>query len=315
MASTIPSLAALVAQNDQNLDPAYVSDLLQGAPMVAALFSKPASNGTLHKYLKTTVAPTVAFRDVGAGRDHSTFTQVLVTATLKLLDASFHVDKAYADAHKDGVDRVMEQSGMEHLKQAFAATEKQLIYGTGALGDSTGFAGFVQNTAIDAVADAMVVNAGSAVADQTSSVYLLRTDDSNVALVAGQNAAGKMLDVGQRIEQFMPDADGKFYPAYASVIHAWLGLQYGSVYSIGRIANIGPSSNSLTDTLIATAIGKFPVDRQPNALVMSRRSLAQLRASRTATNGTGAPAPFPTEAFGVPIVCTDAVSDIEPVLA
>ena len=315
MASTIPSLATLVAQNDKDLDPAYVSDLLQGAPMVAALFSKTASNGTLHKYLKTTVAPTVGFRAIGAGRDHSTFTQVLVTATLALMDASFHVDKAYADAHRNGVDAVMEQSGMEHLKAAFASAERQLIYGTGALGDSTGFAGLVQNSAIDAVADAMVVNAGSAVANQTSSVYLLRSDDSNVALVAGMNGPGKILDVGPRFEQMMPDANGKFYPAYVSVIHAYLGLQYGSVLSVGRIANLGPSANPLTDTLIAAAISKFPVDKQPNMLVMSRRSLAQLRASRTATNGTGAPAPFPVESFGVPIVCTDAVVDTEPVLA
>ncbi len=315
MASTIPNLAALVAQNDKNLDPVYVSDLLQSAPMITALYAKPASNGTLHKYLKTTVAPTVGFRAIGAGRDHSTFTQTLVTATLALMDASFHVDKAYADAHKDGVDVVMEKAGMEHLKAAFSSAEKQLIYGTGALGDSTGFAGLVQNTAIDAVADAMVVNAGSAVANQTSSVYLLRTDDSNVALVAGLNAAGNILDVGPRFEQMMPDSSGKFYPAYVSVIQAYLGLQYGSVLSVGRIANLGPTSNSLTDTLIATAISKFPADRQPNLLVMSRRSLAQLRASRTATNATGTPAPFPVESFGVPIIVTDSVLDTEPVLA
>jgi hypothetical protein len=32
-----------------------------------------------------------------------------------------------------------------------------------------------------------------------------------------------------------------------------------------------------------------------------------LQASRTATNPTGAPAPFPENAFGIPIVVTDAL--------
>jgi hypothetical protein len=44
---------------------------------------------------------------------------------------------------------------------------------------------------------------------------------------------------------------------------------------------------------------------------MNRRSLRQLQQSRTATNSTGAPAPFPTEAFGVPIVVTDALLSTE----
>jgi hypothetical protein len=46
-------------------------------------------------------------------------------------------------------------------------------------------------------------------------------------------------------------------------------------------------------------------------IVMNRTALAELRDSRTATNPSGAPAPFPTEAFGIPIVVTDILGDGE----
>jgi hypothetical protein len=44
---------------------------------------------------------------------------------------------------------------------------------------------------------------------------------------------------------------------------------------------------------------------------MSRRSRMQLQMSRTATTPTGAPAPYPQEAFGVPIEETDSIIDTE----
>ena len=48
--------------------------------------------------------------------------------------------------------------------------------------------------------------------------------------------------------------------------------------------------------------------------VMNRRSLRQLQNSRTATNPTGAPAPIPDSAFGVPIIVTDAIVSTEALL-
>jgi hypothetical protein len=46
-------------------------------------------------------------------------------------------------------------------------------------------------------------------------------------------------------------------------------------------------------------------------IAMNRVALKELQQSRTATNPTGAPAPFPAEAFGVPIVTTDALGSAE----
>jgi len=95
----------------------------------------------------------------------------------------------------------------------------------------------------------------------------------------------------------------------------WFAVQFGSQYSLGRIANIdGTSGKSLTDKLIADGISKFPATRQPNVIIMDRTSWYELQSSRTATNPTGAPAPFPLDAFGIPIVVSDHLKTDESAL-
>jgi hypothetical protein len=49
----------------------------------------------------------------------------------------------------------------------------------------------------------------------------------------------------------------------------------------------------------------------PDVIFSSKRSIEQLRKSRTATNATGAPAPTPTEVNGVPLVATESLLDTE----
>jgi len=49
----------------------------------------------------------------------------------------------------------------------------------------------------------------------------------------------------------------------------------------------------------------------PDALFMTRRSLEQLRASRTATNPSGSPAGNPDNVAGIPIIVTDSILDTE----
>jgi hypothetical protein len=91
-------------------------------------------------------------------------------------------------------------------------------------------------------------------------------------------------------------------------ITAWYALQFGSyVTSAVRIANIDAGSNTVTDDLLYSGLEIFPAGRQPNLCVMNRRSLEQLRDSRTATNVTGAPAPRPSSIENIPIVVTDGL--------
>lgn len=310
MAHTLITLADLVKINDANLADLEISDLLDDAPLLAALAAGLASNGTSHKYTKESGAPVVGFRAPNTGRDHSASADTLVTIDLKILDASFHVDKAVADAYqRGGPAALVAREAKRHIKAAFALAEKQLIYGTG--NDANGFVGLANAATLDGLADAMVHGAGGSGA--RTSVYLIRTNDdgTDCTVIAGDE--GK-LTMGETAVQMVDDGTGKLLPAYATPITGWLGLQIGSQYSVARIANVGTGA-TLTDAMIYKALEKFPASRQPNLIVMNRRSLAELRAARTATNATGAPAPRPTEVEGIPIVTTDALGITETAVA
>jgi hypothetical protein len=125
-----------------------------------------------------------------------------------------------------------------------------------------------------------------------------------------------MIEIGERqIVERAGSVTGRF-PAYYHPIVGWCGLKIGSVHSVVRIANLTEDSGKgLTDALLSRAMQIFPASRGPNYVVMNRRSLGQLQRSRTATNPTGAPAPFPQEAFGVPIVVTDQINSTETLLS
>jgi len=316
MADTPLPLAELVKINDQNVsDVAGITDLLQDAPFFAAVLADLSSNGTDHKYLKEVTAPVVGFRDPNDGRDHDHGADELVTINLKILDASFHVDSAIADQfdtkpYGKGRDAFMADQANRHLRAAFKAAELQMINGLGQ--DAKGFVGLVDADTINNSDDAMVVNAGGSTT--LSSVYLIRsvTDRTGFLLVTGNEGR---INVGDEYQQMMAGAVGGKFNAYVQPIDAWLGAQLGSIHSVGRIANLDAGSNTLTDDLIADAIALFPEEAPPTHLVMNRRSNAQLQKSRTATNPTGAPAPFPTESFEIPIVRTSSVLNAETAVA
>ena len=67
---------------------------------------------------------------------------------------------------------------------------------------------------------------------------------------------------------------------------------------------IAESGEVLTDGLLARLLNKYPVGNGPTRFLVSRRSLSQLQQSRMSASP-------PTEAFGVPIIVTDDISDTE----
>lgn len=315
MAEVINTLAGLVQLNDLNNADINVSDLLQDAPLVASLEAVAASNGTNHKYLKETVAEGVAFRDVNSGVTNANSQDEQITAALKILDAGFSVDKAIADGYKDGAEAYLEKRVMRKLAAAIASAEGQLIYGTG--NDSDGFTGLIENSALDALADGMVYGGGGTTADEQTSVYLIRTGEDDTAVVAGNDGLIEASEpyLVEKVED--PGTTNAVYDAYRVAVLGWLGLQYGSAFSVARVANLHASDSgaTCTDAKIYEALSLFPANRQPNLIAMNRQSLKQLRASRTATNATGAPAPRPTEVEGIPIVVTDSIVNTEAVVS
>jgi len=156
------------------------------------------------------------------------------------------------------------------------------------------------------------VDAGGTTAGAGSSVWAVRWGPKNVQWVWGLNGQLALSDV--REESVAPDAakPTERLTAYFQEILARPGLQVASLLSIARIKKLTAENlRGLTDDRIADLLSRFPAGLRPDVLLMNRRSLRQLQDSRTATNATGAPAPFPAEAFGVPIALTDAILTTE----
>lgn len=311
MSDSFLALADLLKINGAGIADKGCSDILNESPVLMRMAATEASNGTVHSYLKETTAPTVGFRAVNAGRDNSKSADTQVDVSLKILDCSFAVDKALADAYKGGVEAFIAREARRHIRQGLFAAEKQMFYGTGS--DSGGFTGLANQTYLDKKDDSMVIDATGSTANTGSSVWFLRTnnDGRDIEMILPQNG----LDWGDSTVQRVSDGTAT-YPAYYTPIMGWMAMAVGSLYSAARICNLtADSGKGMTDTLAYAALTLFPASRMPNLIVMNRRSLEQLRKSRTATNATGAPAPRPTEIEGIPIVVTDAILSTEALLA
>lgn len=311
MANDLFAVADFVA-DALDVDRTETSDVLNAAPLVARTPMSFTSDGSsTHKYNKYTGAPVVGFRAANTGRDYDHSVDTVVSVTCTILDFSWRVDKAVADTWRDGPEALIAREGLRHLGAAFFKLEQQMIYGTASPGDSAGFTGLLQNTALDAVADTMVINAGGSTANTQTSVWAMKFGFDHDRLVIPNGAA---MQLGETIVTEANDAN---YPVYYTPASLYIGFQQGGIYSNGRIANLHASDSGaqLTDDDISDLLGQFPAGMGPDVLVMSRQSLKQLQQSRTATNTTGAPAPFPTEAFGVPILVTDGVVNTEAVEA
>lgn len=249
-----------------------------------------------------------SFRDAGAGSVPHKHTYENRVVSTFILHPRWECDKAIADRHPKGAAYFISQEAVGTLEGEMQALSKQFYYGAvSGLSNAKGFPGLID--AYDATN--MVVDAGGSTADTGSSVWLVKFGDRDVQWVWGQDGALEMSDV--RVESIVDPADStRRFDGYVQTMNAYPGLQVGSVRSVVRIKKItADSTKTLTDDLIALALSKFQTGIIPDAIFMSRRSLAQLQQSRTATNATGTPAPFPVESFNIPILPTDGILDTE----
>lgn len=310
MANASDVLEGIVALNDMNNADIQVSDLLQDAPLLRAMAAVKASQGgTLHKYMKETVAASSQARAVNTGIVNTAGQDEQVTVTCVLHDGSFYRDVALALGYAGGKAAYMARETQRALKALFAGLEVNMLQGSSAV-TGTGFSGFPEQTSVDAVADAMCINAGGA---GGKSVWLLKSTPDDVAVVAGNDGRidfvydPETLVYVPTVASATP-ASQRGYMALAASLMGYFAVQYGNIYGLGRIANLdGKTGHTLTDTLIGEALAAFPASTVPNIICMNRTALAELQASRTATNPTGAPAPFPTECFGIPITVSDNI--------
>lgn len=272
--------------------------------------------GTSYKISTRTAYPGVGFRNAneGSAATKSTFESKMVECFI--LSASIVADKAVADAYEDGADawKAIEAAGV--MKQAMLEVGSQTFYGTSV--DSKGFPGL--QAIHTALGTDLVVDAGGTTDSVASSVYGIKLGNQGVQYVFGSNTT---FELGEWREQLYLDGSSNPYDAYVNSLTSWVGMQVGSKYAVGRLKDATTDSGKgVTDARLAELLSKYPVGMKPDIWLMSRRSAYQLQSSRTVTINSGpgatkaggrieAVAPLPEEAFGIPIIVTDSITDTE----
>jgi hypothetical protein len=262
--------------------------------------------GTQYRTLVRTGLPTAGFRSANNGVDADKSTYINKLVECFILNPRWECDVAVANANEDGPQSFIAEEAMAITNAAMMALGKQFYYGRDNGGHAEGHPGL-----IDAVDSSMVVDATGNTAATGSSVWAVSFGPQKVQWVLGENGSLDLSDV--RIETIL-GSNSKRHSAFVQEILAWVGVQVGNIYSIGRVKNLtAQNGKTLTPALLGSLVAKFPVGYRPDALFMSRRSLEQWRSSLTATNATGAEAPTPLEYEGIPVIATDSILDTETI--
>ena len=292
-----------------------IEETLTYAPEVQIMPARTI-RGTSYKIASRVTYPGVGFRAANEGSTptKSEFENQLIECYI--LSGAVQADLAVARAYEDGEQAWKDIESVGVMRQAMIELGSQVIYGTTA--DAKGFPGLQAiHTAFNA---GLVVDAGGTTGGTASSVYGINTDTQGVQLVFG---AGTTFELGEwRIENV---GTSSVYPAHVANLTAWVGMQVGSKYSVGRLKDATADSGAgVTDAKLAELLSKYPVGYRPNYWLMNRRSAYQLQVSRSASsvqNGvktsSGAEifAPLPTESNGISIVITDSILNDEALTA
>jgi len=297
----------LAARTNSDAVVGIIEETLTAAPELQVLPFRTIRGTSYKATLRTALAGAGVngFRNVneGVATGKSTYAQKIIETYF--FDKQLEVDEAIVKADDRELGDILMDEGSAAVRSGFIQLSSQLY--DGATVDGKGFPGL-----IDFVNTDLEVDAGGTGAD-TYSAWALFEGIQGVHMVAGNDGT---LALADWMKQQVTDADSNKYMAYVNNFCAWLGLNVGSTYSVGRIKNI-TSSKPLTDKLAAELVSKFPVDRKPTRWFMNRDTEFYLRSSRsTVINATGAKsrtgmevfAPQVTELEGRPVVVTDGIT-------
>ena len=262
--------------------------------------------GLLYQTRVRTVLPSVAFRNFNEGALATKATYENRVVQTYTLNPRWGGDKAALDRDEDGPQAVMAEEAAAHLEAAWQRVARAFYYGTDATyGDAKAFPGLLQS--YDATNN--VVDAGGTTDSTATSAWLVAFGPQKVQWVYGNGGNFDLSEVDLRDQT---DGVGNPYTAYHQELFCYPGLQVSSQRYVVRIKKItADNAKTFKDSLVAEALAKFPTGVVPDVIFCSKRSLSQLQSSRTATNATGAEAPFPTQVFGIPLAVTEALSEVE----
>ncbi|MGC4004684.1 MAG: hypothetical protein QM811_16820 [Pirellulales bacterium] len=241
--------------------------------------------GMQYKTLIRTALPVVAFRNANEGSLAVKGTYENRMVETYIMNPRWNCDVAIADRYEDGAEAFIALEAQAIVAAAMQALGQQFYYGrTGA--DSKGFPGL--NDSVDA---SMIIDATGSTASTGSSVWAVKFGPQNVQWVFGN---GGSLDMQDPRKESVLDGSNASFTAYVQELLAYPGVQVLDKFSVGKIKNLtAQTGKGLTDSLLDDLVSAFPVGRPPDAIFATKRSLSQLRKSRTATNATGAEAPTP----------------------
>jgi hypothetical protein len=309
------SLDVLKINNSEELI-GIIDDVIKTIPELGFFTATPETDNT-YTTLCVLQDPKVGFRAPGTFGTHEVAKLGNRTVACKNLDASWTMDTALARQTDWGVARALAIQTMTHMRSALFTLSQQIWYGQ--KNEPDGFPGLYQligsSTGDTSNAILHLDAGGRSTGPETdlTSIFGVSTGIDSIQMAWGRDGRFTEEDVTKQwiANPSNPKNSGAWH--YAQQIEGWAGLQVTSQWAFGRIFNLSPTVG-LNDDLIYEWLSHFPVGKTPQAIFMSRRSLEQLRKSRTAVNATGAPAPTPTEVVGIPIYVTDAIMNNEETL-
>lgn len=303
---SLPTLLDIAKLNNTDPVVGLIEEAAQIHPELTMGIARSIKGLQYRTKVRTSV-PSVTFRDANEGQAaiKSTFENRLVETYI--LNPRWEADVAVADAYEDGPEAYIALEAAGVLEGALQTLCKTFYYGTNAtFGDAKGFPGLVQS--YDATN--MVVDAGGTTDDVASSVWAVKWGFQSCHWVLGNSAEISVDDV--RKETVLDSGGSNRFTAYVQELLARPGLQVGNIKHVARIKKLTTDTGKgLTDDLMADLLELFPAGVKPDAIFMSRRSLGQLRGSRTAYDPLGRPAERPTEYDGIPLQVSDAIVNTE----
>lgn len=321
----VPTLLDVAKLVGNDVSVGLIEENLTAAPEAATFMSRVIP-GTSYKVVVASGDPTTGFTAANEG----------IAPTKSTLEQRLHECYIYrgAVAIDLAVQRASEGLGVPDLEmlEASRVTQaalrdigSQIWYGT--TNDTKGFGGlkaFTPKTlSAGSIGSTIVVDAAGTTASTASSIYAVKFGIQDVHLIFGNN---QTLELGEFRDQMLTDASNGQYAARVAQMTAWIGMQIGSVNSVGRILNVtADSGKTASDSLISQLMEKFPVGYVPDAFYMSRRSASQLARSRTVTifsQAGVAPNAARTSPViatrvndwdGIPIIVTDSILNTDSI--
>ena len=325
------TLLDIAKHNGSDAVVGLIDETTRAVPEVA-LGAARTIKGQSYKIWVRTQLPTATFRQANQGAVAAKSTFVNRVVECFILNPRFQVDKAVADRSEDGAAMYIAVEGGGIMEAAVQNLGRCFFYGRNIFTVATstgGQSGQIPNTLASGNAnyggdvngfpglidlfDATnyEYNANGTTANTASSVWAVKFGPQNVQWVYGE---GGLLQLSELYIRDLYDVNSLPYTGYVQEVLAYPGLQLGNLRGVGRIKNLTADAGcTLTDAMIFNLLALFPAGLMPDYLFMSRRSLTQLRNSRTAVNPTGREAPIPDEVAGIQIQLTDSIANCEAI--